>query len=149
MKKYLSTIEIPVQVTEYTNEKGEIQYMVSSTEETLKHTGNCHFVVSTNSLDESKSMALYMRALDVSILHERSRLLDCCIPLKIRKSLSSFDITIFGFMIWFRKSNLESRQRMKGGTFIPFTNINVLVRNIWKTRYKHETLKLDLKDFIK
>jgi hypothetical protein len=127
MKEEMINIEIPVAMAQ-----GEGYFVIFNTDETDKLIGKTNIVVQGDSIEDAKSKYLWILKSHIDYMEKRSN------DLNKWKSFQKGDwkhiggtwFTLFGFNVFFRRG-----KNMKGGWYVPLTNLNITIWNYW-TMYK-------------
>ncbi len=126
------TLEIPVGMIE-----GDGGFVIFNTKETDQILGKVSIVIQEESLEEAKRVYLILLKSHIEWAEDRSRQLDKWKPFqKSGKNTMtrSFWFMIFGMHFYFRRG-----KGMKGGWYIPFTNLNISFHNYWIPYRKPES----------
>lgn len=120
-------VEIPVGYERYELEDGEhhLLFTIEPTEEVIGRVG---IVVEGDTLQQAKEEFLKTLKVHLRWEGERSRELDKWKPFQKGnwKHIGGTWFNIFGLNFYFRKG-----KNMKGGFYIPLTNLNIMFTNHW------------------
>lgn len=127
-----TTIEIPIGYVQGEYEDGKKYVVAFNTKETNDIIGNkIGLVVQGDSLDDAKIQMLQSIKCHIDWIEKRSHQLDLWKPFQKGnwKHIGGTWFTTFGINVYFRYG-----ENMKGGWYIPFTKLNISVRNHWRIK---------------
>lgn len=126
MEQKTITLEVPVG---YIYDETTKLHMLFNTKETDKLLGQTNLVITEETLEKAQETYFLLLKLDKDYHLKRSQALDKWKP--FQKGPWNLNggrwLTFFGLHFFFRKG-----KGMKGGRYIPFTNLNISFYNHWK-----------------
>ncbi len=131
------TIELKIPVTLHYDEETEAFYVYPN-KDTEKILGPHHIGVhgSGKTIQEAEEKFWMLFRWIQEITFEDHQQLPLWKPLQCGpwKHFGGRWFTTFGIQVYFRTATKKSKDTMVGGWFVPFTNLNINITNLWKVR---------------